>query len=139
MERLQFKDPDVIYKLGVTHFENASDRFSEETADKYGFVNTPLKEDYFEVPVLSRWVPRATAHKLEISFRKQLPKNIWTTKQYNGITECRYLTNAQANTICENIRQSFPLEQYGGQCKTKPNYVKIYFYKFVRKVKYDNE
>jgi hypothetical protein len=133
------KNPEVMYKLGVTHFKDANERFSKETAEKYGFVNDELTDDYRPVPILSRWLPRIKAHELEISFRKKIPKTIWTDKMYNGITECRYLTPQQADAVIENLRREFPLEKYGGQNEGKPNYIKVYFYKFVKKVIYDTE
>lgn len=137
------KDPEVIYKLGVTHFKDANNRFSKETAEKYGFANDELTEDYTPVPILSRWVPIITAHKLEMSFRKKIPKTIWTDKFYNGITECRYLTQQQADALADNIRGRFPLSKYGGQNEGKPGYIKVYFYRFekivTRKTIYDDE
>ena len=133
------KNPEVMYKLGVTHFADADERFSTETAKKYGFKNIPLEEDYRKVSILSRWIPRIVAHELEISFRKKIPKTIWTDKLYNGITECRYLTPQQAGAVIEYLRKKFPLEQHGGQHKGKPNYIKVYFYKFEKKIIYDTE
>jgi len=134
-----YKDPEIIYKLGVTHHKDASKRFKKETAEKYGFKNIPLEEHYWEHPVLSRWVPIMKALRLEISFRKEIPKNIWTTKKYNGITECRYFTRQEADALADNLRKQFPLDKYGGQNEGKPGYTKVYFYKFEKKVKYDTE
>ena len=136
---IKYKNPDVMYKLGVTHFVDANQRFSAETAEKYGFANIPLEDDYRKIPILSRWLPRIKAHELEISFRKQIPKEIWTTKKYNGISECRYLTQQEADEVEDTLRKRFPLEKYGGQNKGKLGYIKVYFYKFEKKVIYDTE
>lgn len=133
------KNPEIIYKLGVTHFKDANQRFSKETAEMYGFANKELTDDYRPVPILSRWVPTITAHELEVSFKKKIPKTIWTTKKYNGITECRSLTKQQADAIADILRENFPLEKYGGQNEGRPNYIKVYFYKFIKKVIYDDE
>lgn len=136
---IKYKDPEVMYKLGVTHFKDATQRFSKEVAEEYGFANKELTDDYRPVPIVSRWVPIMKALKLEIRYRKEIPKNVWTTEKYNGITECRYFTKQEADALADNLRKQFPLNKYGGQNEGKPNYIKVYFYKFVKKVIYDDE
>jgi len=138
MAIVMHKDPDTLYKLGVTHFRDADRRFSSETAKRYGFVNTELTTDYRITRKMSRWLPRLEAHILEIRFKKMFPKNVWTTENYNGITECRCLSPKKGINLYNSFDRSYPKSEYGGQNEGKTGYVKVYLYTFEKKVKYED-
>ncbi len=130
------RNPEVMYKLGVTYDRDVLRRFSKEKAEQYGFANTTLTDDYLITPFISRWVPVEEAKKLEKSFNRVLKKTLWTDVKYNGIGECRILTEAQATQIKQNLDMKYPVDRYG---KPKVGYIKVYFIKLVKKVCYENE
>lgn len=131
-------EPNLMYKLGVTNMKDAAKRLSPETAKLRGFRGVALGQDYYVIPMWSIWVPMEVARKLEESF-KTIKKNVWTRTQYNGITECRYFTQAEVDDLLANLRERFPKHIYGIQ---KQGYIKVYFDKLERikkKVEYDQE
>ena len=131
-------EPNLMYKLGVTYMKDAAKRLSPETAKLRGFRGVALGQDYYVIPMWSIWVPVEVAEKLEESF-KTIKKNVWTRTQYNGITECRYFTQAEVDDLLANLRERFPKHIYGIQ---KQGYIKVYFDKLERikkKVEYDPE
>lgn len=127
------KFPDRLYKVGVTTQWDVVSRFSEATAEHYGFANTPFGEDYVAQPILSRWVTVEEGKKLEEAFAKAIPRNVWTYKNYNGVSECRILTNEEVDTIADNIRKRFPTWKYGYMNKGRKGYIKFYFVRFDKK------
>ncbi len=130
------KNPQIMYKLGVTTMKDAEQRLSEQTAKQRGFRKTALGRDYKVITMWSRWVPIKVAQKLEESF-KTIRKNVWTDVQYNGITECRCFTTAEVDSLLANLRERFPAEQY---CLQRRGYIKVYFDKlYKKKVEYDDQ
>lgn len=122
---IKYRNPDLMYKLGITHQFDALQRFAEEN----NFRCTTLKKGYILTVILSRWLLKEDAEKVEKAFAKKIKKTLWTDVQYNGITECRVLTAQEANTYVDNIKERFPLSKYGGQHKGKPGLIKLYFMK----------
>ena len=135
---IKHRNPDVMYKLGITHQFDALQRFAEEN----NYRCTTLKKGYILTVILSRWLPKEEALKVEQAFAKQVEKTLWTDVQYNGITECRVLTAQEANAYVNNIKERFPLSKYGGQYKGKPGRIKLYFMKLekikTKKDRYDD-
>ena len=135
---LDFKDPNVMYKFGVTTMRDAEQRLSEHTAKQRKFRKTALGRDYKVTTMWSRWVPIEVAQKLEESF-KTIKKNVWTSVEYNGITECRCFTIDEIDSLLANLRERFPAEQY---CTQKRGYIKVYFDRLTRKkrkIEYDDQ
>jgi hypothetical protein len=131
-------EPNRMYKLGVTTMWDAEKRLSVETAKQRNFRGIALGQDYIVKTMWSIWVPVDVARKLEGSF-KVIKKNVWTRVQYNGITECRYFTQAEVDELLANLRRRFPAEQYG---KPRAGYIHVYFDyldKIKKKVEYDPE
>lgn len=131
-------EPNLMYKLGTTNMKDAAKRLSPETAKQRGFRGVALGSDYYVIPMWSIWVPIETAQKLEESF-KIIKKNVWTRINYNGITECRYFTQAEVDELLANLRSRFPKHIYGIE---RRGYIKVYFdklEKIKRKIEYDPE
>jgi len=122
------KNPQIMYKLGVTTMKDAEQRLSEQTAKQRGFRKTALGRDYKVITMWSRWVPIKVAQKLEESF-KTIRKNVWTDVQ------C--FTTAEVDSLLANLRERFPAEQY---CLQRRGYIKVYFDKlYKKKVEYDDQ
>ena len=119
------KNPDLMYKLGITHQFDALQRFAEEN----NFRCTTLKKGYILTIILSRWLRKKDAEKVEQAFARNIKKTLWTDVQYNGITECRVLSQQEASAYINNLKERFPLSEYGGQHKGKRGLIKLYFIK----------
>ncbi len=132
------KDPNIMYKLGITTMDDAEQRLSEETAKQRGFKKIALGRDYYVRTMWSIWVPTDIAERLEESF-KTIRKNVWTTEDYNGITECRVFTLAEVNGLLAKLRKRFPQEKYWMK---RNGYIHVYFDELTRKkrkIEYDDE
>ena len=135
---IKHRNPKTMYKLGVTHETDVLNRFRKDYAE------TSLEDGYIIKPILSRWVPVSMAVKIEAAFERTIPKTLWTDVKYNGIGECRVLTDEQVDQIADNLRKRFPIKKYGIMNKGKPGYEKIYFLKLIKKpekykTQYDDE
>ena len=121
--------PVLLYKLGQTQNKDATERLSEEYAKKYNFRAIPLGRDYYVTTIWSAWFSKEQANQIEASFKQRVPKNFYCNEVYNGISECRILTDKQVGTICERLQTLFPKPEYG----YKEGSIKVYFAKLRRK------
>lgn len=124
------KNPKVMYKFGYTDMGDANQRFSEVTSKIRGFANVPLGRDYIPRTRWSAWFPIERAIELEAEFVKRFPvKNLYTTVQYNGITECRVMEYKVAESFIDELKATYPKDTY---CYA-PHLMKVYFVMFLKK------
>lgn len=126
-------NPDVMYKFGQTSLYDAAHRLTPEYAKVRGFAKVALGSDYRDTTLWSAWVKKEVANKLEESYKRMIPKKLYTTVDYNGITECRCFTEAEANELLDRLKKTFPADKY----YRRPGYCKVYFKKLSKKVKYE--
>ena len=126
-------NPDVMYKFGQTSLRDAAYRLSPAYAESRGFRGVAIGTDYRDVTMWSTWVDKDVANKLEDSFKRMISKELYTTVDYNGISECRCFTDEQVNLLLANLRKRFPADKYYWQ----PGKQKVYFKKLIKKVKYE--
>ncbi len=137
MDMAFVKNPNVMYKLGITYESDILRRFAKAK----NYAKTTLEEDYEIIPMLSRTIPEVTAIKIEAAWERMIKKTLWTDVDYNGIGECRVLTNEQIDLVLENLRQKYPVDIYGKETKGRRGYIKLYVIKLVKKfkVEYDDK
>ena len=123
------RNPDTFYKKGITKSPDAEARFSPEYHEKYNFKFEPLGRDYKVRCVWSAYLPYKKAKQIEKEWETEFPKNIWLDTQYNGVTECRYLTHDEYKRVLNECRDKYPKKDYGW----KLNYWKVYFVEFTKK------
>ena len=128
----EFHNPETMYKFGQTTNIDAAERVSVEYSEKYNFRAVPLGRDYLVSKVVwSAWVDKDQAYELEKSFKDNIPKLLYTDILYNGITECRVLTQEQYSKIRDNLYERFPKPEYNW----KPGKQKVYFMRLTKKPK----
>lgn len=131
------KNPELMYKVGYTDQRDVLRRFKTITAIQRGFKNVALEDGYVGVALISRWMPMSVALQEEKIFAKMFKRNVVTDVKYNGITECRVLTQQQVDDWKAYLDEKYPTEKHG---KPKYGYVKIYFAQFkkIYETQYDN-
>lgn len=123
------RNPNTLYKIGICNTPDAEIRFDPEYHKMRKFKGEPLGEDYNIDCKWSAYLPYEEAVLMEKSWEKMRPKNIWTDKQYNGITECRYLTANEYNEQRKKLYAQSAKKKYS----FKPGYWKVYFMEFTKK------
>ena len=124
----EFHSPKVFYKFGYTTSRDAEVRFTNEYHDEYEFRNICLEDDYKPQCLWSAYVTKEDAIQMEANWKAQYPRDFYTGKFYNGITECRKLDEKQAKTIVKDL--------YAWKAKrTKAPFSghKVYFMKFTKR------
>lgn len=125
----EYYNPNVMYKFGQTSNVDAAERLSVEYSDKHKFRAVPLGRDYIVTVMWSAWVDKKEAYQLENAFKANIPKLLQTDVTYNGITECRVLSQEEVDIICDNLRQRYPKPAYN----YRPGKQKVYFLKLTKK------
>lgn len=123
------RNPQKMFKFGVTSFDDILTRFDPETHYREGWQNEPLALDYDIIPIWSAWVHKDVAAKLEEGFKKKLPKNLYTDVRYNGISECRVFTEEQSRLLRAKLEKRYP-KYY---TNSKKNGMHIYYIMLIKK------
>lgn len=131
--KIVHKNPDTIWKFGITHLGDAAKRSSKEHALANNFANVYLDTDYSPIVRWSAWFPdRQAAEEKERELLGYFPfKNLWTDVQYNGITECRVFADQEGERLKKALTELYPKSTYS----YSPGYIKVYFIKFVKVVR----
>lgn len=129
LEESIVRNPDIFYKKGITKSPDAEARFSPEYHKKNKFEFEPFGRDYNVRCVWSAYMPYKQARQIEKEWEVNFPKNIWLDTQYNGITECRYMTATEYKNVLNECRSKYPKEKYGW----KLGYWKVYLVEFIKK------
>lgn len=126
-----FLDPTIMYKPGYTDRLDAATRFTKEFLDFKSYINVPTEEDFIVKPVWSAWFTPEKTSAFEKEFERRFPKNIWTTKQYTGCKEYRYIPALQASQFIKNLHKVYPSTKY----PPREGHLHVYFTKFTKKPK----
>ena len=121
-----------MVKLGTTMADTAAERFTEAYQAEW-FPNSPLFPlglDWTVTPLIQLHIPFESAKEEERLWKINHPKNIWTDKFYNGITECRYKNYNETKEFIEYIVLKYPKALYG---EKKPGTILMYFVVFDRR------
>ena len=129
--QLCFLNPNRMYKLGFTKDPDSVNRFTEKFLRDNNYKYVATEKDFNVIPIWSAHFSRDYIRIVEAWWKKQFPKNIWTTVRYTGSSEYRYLPDAQANEFIAKLHKKWPSEEH----PKKEGYYKLYFNRFVRKEK----
>jgi len=127
-------NPDTIYKFGYTEERDAALRFNPAVHKRKNHRGIAFGEDYNVQIKWSAFFPLAKSLAIEQLLLQNYPyKNVYTDRDYNGITECRVFSESEANLILRSLY---------GSLNNKRNYYKegyyhVYFAKFTKKVPKD--
>ena len=129
--KLCYLNPNRMFKLGFTIEGDAATRFTEKFMRDKNYKNVATEKDFHVIPRWTAYFSRRDIAIFEKNWEKKFPKNIWTTVQYTGSSEYRYIPDAQANEFIDWLKDKYPKEEYG----YKDGYYKLYLNQFIRKEK----
>lgn len=130
LNKIIHKNPDTIWKIGITHLGDAAKRTSREHAKRNNFKYACFEDDYITYVRWSAWFPnREAAAEKERELLSYFPfKNLWTEVQYNGITECRVFKDSEGEDLKKALTDLYPKSVY----EFKKGYWKVYLMKLVK-------
>lgn len=100
--------PERMYKFGKTNFADINARFSEAVHSQFKWRSIPLGSDYDIKPLWSRWVTKEEAVEAEKWFKETYPKDFFTSKNYNGIGECRVWKLEESYAFMGLLQKKYP-------------------------------
>lgn len=122
-------DPSIFFKVGWTALADANERHSVKYHADNNYRGKALGADYHVATRWSGWFPKDQVDLIEGLWSTLIPLNVRIDPEYNGWTECRYMTFAEGEKLKERLDNMFPKSIHQFQ----QGYLKVYFTRFIKK------
>lgn len=136
---MNYTQPEVFYKIGYTSASDAEQRFTQEWHDgdarngKHPFANTCFEQDYDYDTIWGCNVSLKEAQDIEKRWKEKYKRNFWTETFYNGITECRLLTDQQVKELRTKL-YAWKSRRDANKSYPANAIYRVYFMKFTKRI-----